>query len=77
MSLSSLANPRMPASASYTVGAVRQRQDRVRSLLGMGHNGHLVLVMTNAENLVISAVPYNEPIHPRAQPVHQAKATTV
>jgi hypothetical protein len=47
----------------------------IPSLLGGGHNGHLALVMTDAEYLVISAVPYDEPIHPGAQPIHPANAT--
>jgi hypothetical protein len=47
----------------------------IPSLLGGGgHNGHLALVMTNAEYRVISAVTYNKPVHPGAQPVHQANA---
>jgi hypothetical protein len=32
--------------------------------------------MTAAEYLVISAMTYDEPLHPSAQPVHQANATT-
>jgi hypothetical protein len=48
----------------------------VPSMLGGGHNGHLALIMTASEYLIISAVTYNEPIHPGAQPVHQANATT-
>jgi len=47
----------------------------IPSTLGGGHNGHLALVMTNAEYHVISAVNYDEPVHPGAQPVHQANAT--
>jgi hypothetical protein len=47
----------------------------IPSTLGGGHNGHLALVMTDAEYLVISAVNYDEPVHPGAQPVHQANAT--
>jgi hypothetical protein len=45
------------------------------STLGGGHNGHLALVMTDAEYLVISAVNYDKPVHPGAPPVHQANAT--
>jgi hypothetical protein len=47
----------------------------IPSLLGGGHNGHLALVMTDAEYLVISAVNYDEPVHLGAQPMHQANAT--
>jgi hypothetical protein len=31
--------------------------------------------MTNAEYLIISAINYDESIHPGAQPIHQANAT--
>jgi hypothetical protein len=48
----------------------------IPSMLGGGHNHHLALIMTDAEYLVISAVNYDKPIHPGAQPVHQANATT-
>jgi hypothetical protein len=47
----------------------------IPSMLGGGRNGHLALIMTNAEYLVISVINYNEPVHPGAQPVHQANAT--
>jgi hypothetical protein len=47
----------------------------IPSMLGGGHNGHLALVMTDAEYLVISAINYDKPIHPGAQPVHQANVT--
>jgi hypothetical protein len=47
----------------------------IPSTLGGGHNGHLALVMMDEEYLVISAVNYDEPIHPGTQPVHQANAT--
>jgi hypothetical protein len=45
-------------------------------MLGGGQNGHLALVMTEAEYLVISAVTYDEPIHPGTQPAHQGGATS-
>ena len=47
----------------------------IPSMLGGGQNGHLALVMTAAEYLVISAVTYDEPVHPGAQPGHQTNAT--
>jgi hypothetical protein len=48
----------------------------IPSTLGGGHNGHLALVMTDAEYLVISAEPYDEPVHPGTQPAHQGGATS-
>jgi hypothetical protein len=48
----------------------------IPSMLGGGQNGHLALIMTKAEYLLISAVTYNEPIHPGAQPAHQGNATS-
>ena len=37
---------------------------RVTSDLGGGGNGHLGLVLTPAEYALVSAVPYNRPVHP-------------
>lgn len=47
----------------------------IPSLLGGGRNGHLALVMTAPEYLVLSNVAYVEPVHPGTQPVHPANAT--
>jgi hypothetical protein len=47
----------------------------IPSMLGGGHNGHLALVMTDAEYIIISAINYIKPVHPGAQPIHQVNAT--
>jgi hypothetical protein len=49
----------------------------IPSTLGGGHNGHLALIMTDAEYLIISAEPYDDPVHPGTQPAHQGGATSV
>jgi hypothetical protein len=48
----------------------------IPSTHGGGQNGHLALVMTNSEYLVISAVTYDKPVHPGTQPTHQGGATS-
>jgi hypothetical protein len=48
----------------------------IPSTLGGGHKGHLALVMTDAEYLVIYADPYHKPVHPGTQPAQQGGATS-
>jgi hypothetical protein len=48
----------------------------IPSTLGGGQNGHLALVMTDAEYLIISAETYDKPVHPGTQPAHQGGATS-
>jgi hypothetical protein len=37
---------------------------------------YLALLMTDADYLALTTVQFNAPVHPGAQPVHQANATT-